>query len=385
MTFKQKLMLLIGIFAVGFLASSIFAFSTLQQAKVNGPIYQGIVQQKDLLADILPPPEYLIESYLLTLQMAGADKTRLPGLMEKGKALAKDFDDRHQYWTRELEDGEIKTLLVEKAYKPGKEFLTLQVQQFLPALQSGDSDAVAASLAQLEQKYGEHRAAIDELVKRASEKAAAQEKGAAAVIAWQSALSMAIAGGVLLVSAILSWWIIRGVMRQLGGDPAFAAKVVSRVSQGDLTVQVATSQGDSSSLLYAMQTMIAKLSGIIDQVNTASDALSSAAAQVSATAQSLSQSSSEQAASVEETTASMEQMTASITQNTENARITDNMATKSSTEAVQGGATVRDTVAAMKSIAGKIGIIDDIAYQTNLLALNAAIEAARAGEHGRGF
>jgi uncharacterized membrane protein YdfJ with MMPL/SSD domain len=78
-------------------------------------------------------------------------------------------------------------------------------------------------------------------------------------------------------------------------------------------------------------------------------------------------------------------MTASITQNTENAKVTDNMATKSSSEAEQGGKAVKDTVEAMKSIAGKIGIIDDIAYQTNLLALNAAIEAARAGEHGKGF
>jgi methyl-accepting chemotaxis protein len=78
-------------------------------------------------------------------------------------------------------------------------------------------------------------------------------------------------------------------------------------------------------------------------------------------------------------------MTASITQNTENAKLTDNMASRSATQAEQGGTAVKQTVEAMKSIAGKIGIIDDIAYQTNLLALNAAIEAARAGEHGKGF
>jgi methyl-accepting chemotaxis protein len=78
-------------------------------------------------------------------------------------------------------------------------------------------------------------------------------------------------------------------------------------------------------------------------------------------------------------------MSASIDQNTENAKVTDGMAAQASTEAVQGGTAVKETVSAMKSIAGKIGIIDDIAYQTNLLALNAAIEAARAGEHGKGF
>ncbi|MBI5110121.1 MAG: Tar ligand binding domain-containing protein, partial [Rhodocyclales bacterium] len=120
-------------------------------------------------------------------------------------------------------------------------------------------------------------------------------------------------------------------------------------------------------VLAAQQNLIAKLSHIIGDVKGAADALANASGQVSATAQSLSQSSSEQAASVEETTASIEQMTASITQNTENAKLTDNMATQSSVEAEQGGKAVKDTVEAMKSIADKIGIIDDIAYQTNLL------------------
>src|ERR1035437_839916 len=131
--------------------------------------------------------------------------------------------------------------------------------------------------------------------------------------------------------------------------------------------------------------MVAKLTEIITSVRSGADALSSASEEISATAQSLSQSSSEQAASVEETTASIEQMTASINQNTENAKVTDSMASIASKQATQGGQAVGNTVEAMKKIAGKIGIVDDIAYQTNLLALNAAIEAARAGEHGKGF
>ena len=127
------------------------------------------------------------------------------------------------------------------------------------------------------------------------------------------------------------------------------------------------------------------LARVIGDVRAVADTLSSAAAQVSATSQSLSQASSEQAAGVEQTSASVEQMTASISQNTENAKVTEGMATKAAKEAAEGGEAVKSTVAAMKSIADKIGIIDDIAYQTNLLALNAAIEAARAGEHGKGF
>jgi methyl-accepting chemotaxis protein len=161
--------------------------------------------------------------------------------------------------------------------------------------------------------------------------------------------------------------------------------VVSRVAAGDFTVRIDTRANDQSSLLFAVKGMVAKLSEIITSVRSGADSLASASEEISATAQSLSQASSEQAASVEETTASIEQMTASISQNTENAKVTDGMAGKASKQATEGGEAVVSTVEAMKKIAGKIGIVDDIAYQTNLLALNAAIEAARAGEHGKGF
>jgi methyl-accepting chemotaxis protein len=188
-----------------------------------------------------------------------------------------------------------------------------------------------------------------------------------------------------LASIVLGYWIVSSLFAQLGGEPRYVAEVVNRVAAGDLTTRVTMRDKDNKSVLYATRTMIDKLSEIIGQVMGSAEALSSASQQVSATAQSLSQSSTEQAASVEETTASVEQMTASIAQNSENAKVTDNMATKAAKEAAEGGTAVRDTVEAMKSIASKIGIIDDIAYQTNLLALNAAIEAARAGEHGKGF
>lgn len=183
----------------------------------------------------------------------------------------------------------------------------------------------------------------------------------------------------------VAFLITRVLLRQLGGEPEYAADVARQVAKGNLTVSVQLRQGDTTSMLAAMHEMVRSLSRTIGDVRAVADSLSAASDQVSATSQSLAQGSSEQAASLEETTASIEQMSASIMQNTENAKVTDGMASKSASDANEGGEAVKETVQAMKSIADRIGIIDDIAYQTNLLALNAAIEAARAGEHGKGF
>ena len=163
-------------------------------------------------------------------------------------------------------------------------------------------------------------------------------------------------------------------------------RVLEAAAQGDLTQRIqAAYTGEFSRLKEASNTTVEKLSLTIADVLEASGNLVAASEQLSSTAQSLSQGASEQASSVEETSASMEEMSASISQNNENAKITGDIATRTAQDTRQGGKAVEETVSAMKQIAHKIAIIDDIAYQTNLLALNAAIEAGRAGEHGKGF
>ncbi|WP_434650744.1 methyl-accepting chemotaxis protein [Pseudomonas sp. D1-2] len=186
----------------------------------------------------------------------------------------------------------------------------------------------------------------------------------------------------LLVGLGLALFVSRIISRPLKQ----AAVVAEQLAEGNLNAKIdGGSKDETGMVLNAMQNMVGKLSHIIGEVRNAADNLASASEEVSATAQSMSQATSEQAASVEETSASIEQMSASINQNTENAKVTDGMASKAAKEATDGGESVQQTVVAMKKIAQRISIIDDIAYQTNLLALNAAIEAARAGEHGKGF
>jgi len=186
---------------------------------------------------------------------------------------------------------------------------------------------------------------------------------------------------VLLLLA-LSLGITGGVARRLIG----AAQAAEAIAAGDLGVRLETGVRDELGALQdAMVGMLEKLTQVIGEVRSGSDALADASAQVSSTSQMLSQGTGEQAASVEETTSSLEEMNASITQNAENSRQTEQMAVQGAKNAEESGSSVAETVGAMKDIAQRTSIIEEIAYQTNLLALNAAIEAARAGEHGKGF
>ena len=172
----------------------------------------------------------------------------------------------------------------------------------------------------------------------------------------------------------------------IGSSVDDVVRVMGAMSEGNLTKTIDREyRGSFGELKSYANNTVGKLSMVVAEVMSSAEALASASEQVNMTAQSLAQAASEQAASVEETSASLEQMTVSIAQNTENAKVTDGMASKAAQEAMDGGEAVKATVAAMKQIAKKIVIIDDIAYQTNLLALNAAIEAARAGGHGKGF
>ncbi|MCC2637158.1 MAG: hypothetical protein K0Q68_877 [Moraxellaceae bacterium] len=177
---------------------------------------------------------------------------------------------------------------------------------------------------------------------------------------------------------------LQGSMQVMSGSLRKMAGAAASLADGDLTVRVAP-HSERDLLGSALARMIEKLTQVMREVRAGANGLSAAAQQVAATSQNLSQGTSEQAASVEETSASLEEMSASITRNAENSREMEKMAVKGSRDAEDSGRSVQETVSAMKLIAQKTSIVEEIAYQTNLLALNAAIEAARAGEHGRGF
>ena len=192
-----------------------------------------------------------------------------------------------------------------------------------------------------------------------------------------------IALAVLPLAAAASYYVVRSITQPI----TLATTLAETVAAGDLRVSIdpGAANDEPGRLLVAMQQMNEQLRKVMGEIRADTDLLQSGAGQVAAAAQALSQGTSEQAASVEATTSSLEEMNASITQNAENSRASEQIAVGVRAQAEGSGHAATETVQAMRSIAERISIIEEIAYQTNLLALNAAIEAARAGEQGKGF
>jgi methyl-accepting chemotaxis protein len=186
----------------------------------------------------------------------------------------------------------------------------------------------------------------------------------------------------LVLAVGIAYWLINAITRSINGAKA----AITAIGEGDLTVTLdVSSQDEIGDMMRALQVMVTKLQEVIGYVQTSSGNIAAASEQMSASSEQVSQGATEQAASAEEVSASMEQMVSNIQQNTDNAQQTEKIALQAAEDIREGNQAVDQTVESMKTIAGKITIIGEIARQTNLLALNAAVEAARAGEHGKGF
>jgi len=197
---------------------------------------------------------------------------------------------------------------------------------------------------------------------------------------------------VTLVLIGISWLVVQAVWRRLGGEPEYAHEIATAIAQGDLSMQIAVEEGDTDSLLAAMQQMKQTLGKMIADIKTSGATINTASAEIAMGNADLSARTESQASSLEEVASAMEQMTSTVKANMDNALNANRMSADAAQVAERGGAAVSRTIQTMaeindsaQRIADIIGVIDGIAFQTNILALNAAVEAARAGEQGRGF
>jgi methyl-accepting chemotaxis protein len=228
-----------------------------------------------------------------------------------------------------------------------------------------------------------------DLEEKMSQEQAALARGVAASFFVFMVVLCAIA---IAVGMFAAWRISRGLLKELGGEPAYAVNIVGSIAAGNLAVVIDHKADDHSSLLYAMRGMRDSLVEIIGQVRAGSTTIAQASAEIAAGNLDLSGRTEQQASTLEETASSMEELTGTVKKNADHARQANQLALSASNVAVKGGDVVAEVVTTMtsinessKKIVDIIGVIDGIAFQTNILALNAAVEAARAGEQGRGF
>ena len=307
--------------------------------------------------------------------------------------------------TRKYDEAQKKLSTLFAAHASDKEkALLAQIKEFeaaaMPAIAKASElylannamDATRVMIREVRPVQKKWMDALDQLA-LTEEKQNAQSK-ADAEAAFENARNFMI---VLLLAAVamgiaMAWLIARSLRKQLGGEPAYTAKIAGSIAHGDLSIAIETESSDRGSLLVEMKEMRNSLVGIVEQVRRGTETIGTASREIAAGNIDLSSRTELQASSLEKTASAMEELTSTVKQNADNAREANALAATASDVARKGGEVVSQVVGTMgeinssaSKISDIIGVIDGIAFQTNILALNAAVEAARAGEQGRGF
>jgi methyl-accepting chemotaxis protein len=419
----------------------------LQRVKVTGPVYTNIIQGKDLIADILPPPEFIVESYLTLFELAGTkDEAKRTALLEKAERLRAEYLERHAYWDKNLTDEATRTLLLRDMYAPAMRFYQTQETRFLPALREGNLERVNTLLyGELREDFNLHRDAVLQLVDRANADVAATEKATLAAITRDTWALVLFGALITLLCYGVALVIISSILRPMRALEQFSTNIAA----GDLNQCFSMEQGgEIGKVAGAVCVMVENLKVKIDeaeqksvQAEQESQRATSAMRESDASRQEAERSqgillravdrlqqvvikmadsshtlsdqversrhgAQAQSARISETATAMEEMTATVLEVARSAGDAAESAVQASHKAKAGAEVVEQVVQGItlartqalglkgdmdalgdkaQNIGRIMGVISDIADQTNLLALNAAIEAARAGDAGRGF
>ena len=358
---------------------------------------------KDVVADILPPPLYVIESQLIAYEMMKASPARRDELVGQLTELKKQYDARNTFWEAEDLDANVKQSLLGEQRVHADAFWQEMQKDFLPAIHAGDMARAEASLAQLRARYETHRRGVDATVSKAN-KYADETLGALNDVSRNASRSVAILGVVAFLGVtVCVLFLSREIYRRIGGEPALAMAMTDGIAAGNLTGDERVHTGG---ILGALASMRTRLRGLVSEVNTCGESIASVAPRLMQQANDTQEAAKRQASDAAEMAAAAEELSASVLTAADSARTAQSQAEASGEVAAQGVEHVHVAVARMRELAQSVDhtaasvkglgqqssdigrvvqVINEVAEQTNLLALNAAIEAARAGEAGRGF
>lgn len=386
---QLKLFGLVGVFAAGFAIYMAVVHHTTKESLQESD-YTGVIAMKDVIADVLPPPLYVIETYLVGVELAREhDALRTQGLRDRYKVLRSEMVARERYWTEQLERTAVREALLGDAMSTGKAVFAVVDERLLPALDASDASKVEASLAALQAAYATHRTAIDKVVGLATSRAQEHEALAADTIRTRKLKLLGLGIALVLLGVLFAASLARDIARRAQST----ATILSHVADGDLSQRLdVDSRDELGQVALKLNEALDSIDNVFVEVHRVSSEVAAAANHLAHSSEQISAGAQQQAASLEETAASLEEITATVKQSAGNAQQASQLAVGSRDVAERGGSVVGDAVRAMNDItqaSRRIGdiitTIDEIALQTNLLALNAAVEAARAGEQGRGF